>query len=802
MNGFDFQVALRRLGRHWGVSGGCSALLALVILAGITLGSLAVVRWHKACDPTPVDLAMPTGVATARLGRRRDGQPDGVQPNDPSARSASYARFSSDMQRDESISDQQRKCREKAAAYGHSIAQELEFRDDAVSGTKRDRDGLNALLAAAEAKKFNVLYFHSLSRLSRESVITLPLLKQLVYNYGVRVISVTEGIDSNDTAWELIAHIMAIVHEQYLKDLAANVFRGQEGAVLAGLCVGDYCFGFTSAPIPGSEQGRRGRNAKPRKTYIVDPETAAWVARIFHWFVHERQSLRWIARELNRLGAPKDHRATKTQWLHQYLPPLLRNRKYIGGWPWGEKQNVRDPLTGKIHQKDRPPEECQKWLRHFPHLQLIDNETFEEAQRLLKENDDVYAASRKENGKLKGSQRGASAKHPRHLLSGLVKCGHCGRTFYVGGSGGKYLFCPGYHQGVCRCQTQLRRDRAETMILNEIGGQILANPAWRELVFQETLKAWDAHEAQIPSELVAAERSLAEVEQKIANLVDRVENGQGGPELDERLTQRRGERRTLAERVERLRRADQVRPPLPTQGWVDDQLRNLGDVLSQGTPAAAMALRNLVGGQIVVTEVRRPGRARYHLRGRFTVRVSAAVQVLVGSRGGAAQDDGADVSDGGEIIIDFREPPQYEAESERAKELWDKKWLMVRIAEEMGKKKSYVRKLIKHWFESRDLPVPDGRGRRSTLEQKHQVPPMFEALAAPVETLVKEGLLISEIADRLGCCPATITKVIDYLRTTRGLSIPDGRTRRKSLNRKVSRPRRRPTDQADDDTAT
>ena len=88
-----------------------------------------------------------------------------------------------------------------------------------------------------------------------------------------------------------------------------------------------------------------------------------------------------------------------------------------------------------------------------------------------------------------------------------------------------------------------------------------------------------------------------------------------------------------------------------------------------------------------------------------------------------------------EIVIDFREPHQYEIEAEIAKELWDKDWLMVDIAKELHKKKSYVRKLIKYWFESRQLPVPDGRGRRSTLARKHQVPPMFESLAAPVEAL-------------------------------------------------------------------
>ena len=151
------------------------------------------------------------------MNRFSGDAPSNGPPVDLSVRCASYARFSTDMQRDESIRDQQRKCSEKAAANGHAIAKNLEFCDEAVSGTKLHRDGLDAMLAAARAGEFQVLYVHSLSRLSRESVITLPLLKDLVHNFDMRVVSVTEGIDSQDTGWDLIAHIMSIVHEQYLK---------------------------------------------------------------------------------------------------------------------------------------------------------------------------------------------------------------------------------------------------------------------------------------------------------------------------------------------------------------------------------------------------------------------------------------------------------------------------------------------------------------------------------------------------------------------------------------------------------
>ena len=53
----------------------------------------------------------------------------------------------STMQDQLSNFQQQRKCREKAEQNLHAIDSELEFADEAVSGTKRDRDGLNTMLA-------------------------------------------------------------------------------------------------------------------------------------------------------------------------------------------------------------------------------------------------------------------------------------------------------------------------------------------------------------------------------------------------------------------------------------------------------------------------------------------------------------------------------------------------------------------------------------------------------------------------------------------------------------------------------
>jgi site-specific DNA recombinase len=159
----------------------------------------------------------------ASCGRRRNRKADaGALYQDVAA---SYARYSSDQQDAKSIDDQQRPCRVKADGHGNHIPDELQFADEAVSGTKLKRDGFDRMLKAAEEGRFKTLYFFDLSRLARESVITITTLKKLVYVYKVRVVSVSEGIDSANEGWFTLATILGLQHEQYLKTLSANVLR-------------------------------------------------------------------------------------------------------------------------------------------------------------------------------------------------------------------------------------------------------------------------------------------------------------------------------------------------------------------------------------------------------------------------------------------------------------------------------------------------------------------------------------------------------------------------------------------------
>jgi DNA invertase Pin-like site-specific DNA recombinase len=160
-------------------------------------------------------------------------------------RAAIYARYSSENQRPESIEDQASSCKKLAAQMGYVIADEHIYTDEAASGARKDRVGLATLLATSEGGYFDVVLVDDLSRLARDNYLMLSVLAELRFN-GVRVVSVADGLDTEEEEATLGIQIRGIFNELQLRDLKKKTLRGQIGQKERGFFVGERTFGYKS----------------------------------------------------------------------------------------------------------------------------------------------------------------------------------------------------------------------------------------------------------------------------------------------------------------------------------------------------------------------------------------------------------------------------------------------------------------------------------------------------------------------------------------------------------------------------
>ena len=92
---------------------------------------------------------------------------------------ALYARYSSDNQRDASIEDQLRLCRERAEHEEWRVVDS--YNDRSTSGASLLRPGIQALMQDAQARRFTLVLAESLDRISRDQEDIAGVYKRLTF---------------------------------------------------------------------------------------------------------------------------------------------------------------------------------------------------------------------------------------------------------------------------------------------------------------------------------------------------------------------------------------------------------------------------------------------------------------------------------------------------------------------------------------------------------------------------------------------------------------------------------------------
>lgn len=138
-------------------------------------------------------------------------------------RVAIYGRVST-RDKGQDVENQLAQLREFSAKQGWEIIAEY---TDNESGSKSDRPQFQAMLKAASQRKFDLLLFWSLDRLSREGVLpTLQYLNQLT-TYGVNYRSFTEQyFDSCGVFRDAVISILATVAKQERIRISERVRAG------------------------------------------------------------------------------------------------------------------------------------------------------------------------------------------------------------------------------------------------------------------------------------------------------------------------------------------------------------------------------------------------------------------------------------------------------------------------------------------------------------------------------------------------------------------------------------------------
>jgi len=150
-------------------------------------------------------------------------------------RVAIYARTSTDDGRQE-LSNQTGELYEYAKRMGWTVVGEYL---DKVSGRKADRPQFQTAMKDARKRKFDVLLFWSLDRLSREGVLKTLLILNQLSGYGVKYRSLQEQwIDSLGAFSDAIVGILATVAKFEADRMSSRVRSGLARAKAQGKTLG------------------------------------------------------------------------------------------------------------------------------------------------------------------------------------------------------------------------------------------------------------------------------------------------------------------------------------------------------------------------------------------------------------------------------------------------------------------------------------------------------------------------------------------------------------------------------------
>ncbi|MBR1634546.1 MAG: recombinase family protein [Lachnospiraceae bacterium] len=273
--------------------------------------------------------------------------------------------------------------------------------DDSVSGTTFVRPAFDRMLADMRAGRIQAVVVKDMSRIGRDYIEAGSLVEHVFPLYGMRLISITDGFDTDKDANGLMMAVANLTNAMYAQDISRKINAAKADMAERGIPIGKLPYGY-----------RMNRDDPKNPRMEIDEEPAAVVRRIFAEFLSGKGTT-LIARELNEEGVltDREYRFRKNgqhekmgryKWSACTVQQVLNNETYTGRYSMNK-------VRMKMNQKEKrifiPKEEWRTFENHHP--AIIPKDDFAKVRAM----------------KQKKSRGG---KNPPNYLKRKVFCGCCG----------------------------------------------------------------------------------------------------------------------------------------------------------------------------------------------------------------------------------------------------------------------------------------------------------------------------------------------------------------------------------------
>ncbi len=330
-------------------------------------------------------------------------------------RCAIYARYSTDLQTDNSIAYQFNAIRNYCKNNGLLIVDE--FYDEAMSGTNIDRPDFLKMREKALKGFYDAIVIYDITRLSRNVGDWMQFHQQMT-DAGVKILSPTQQVGSfyNPSDF-LMGGINALIGEHFVLVTREKSMAGLKETAKKGK--------FNGGMPPYGYDIKNGK-------YVINQFESNIVKKIFEMYAAGEYYSK-IVKTANEMGYTGRKGAKLSQ---SQINSMLSNERYTGTYIWNQYQHHK--MSRKIPTpKKKEESEIIKIDNGIP--AIISNDIWTVCQQRL------------------SGRMAKFASNKDYPLKGLIYCGECGNAYRgeininTRGYGGRYYRCGGKRDKKIAC---------------------------------------------------------------------------------------------------------------------------------------------------------------------------------------------------------------------------------------------------------------------------------------------------------------------------------------------------------------